>query len=110
MSKDATASFKYGGEVGDLLDATRRACDNMSLRRKSEKSDSHGFTIEAREKMRWLTTNWPVSFSISAQPSGDDWAVIVTAGSKMFSLTQDTNNRAKARELASMIESLAPQA
>lgn len=109
MSKEATASFKYAGDVEALQAACVDACRQTSLKIKSESAEAtNGFSIEASEKMKWLTTNWPVSFRIRVQRSGDKWAVIVTAGTKLFSATQDFNNQHKAKELADLIQTLAP--
>lgn len=109
MSKAATASFRYVGNLEALRKACLDACQQMSLKVKSQTLNGpEGFQIEASEKMKWMTTNWPVSFKIVAKSSGTDWAVLVTAGTAMFSITQDFNNQHKARELADLIQVLAP--
>jgi len=108
MSKTAIDSFRYSGDIVGLKKAALTACERMGLKLKSETQTDAGLNIEAGEKMKWLTTNWPVSFNVSAEKVGDDWAVIVTGGARMVSITQDTNNQQKAMELCNLIKTLSP--
>lgn len=108
MSKSAISSFKFAGDLSALHQATQTACERMSLKVKAGDLTESGFLIKASERMKWLTTNWPVSFKISAEKVGSEWAVIVAGGSSMGSITQDHNNQQKAAELANLIKTLVP--
>ena len=46
---------------------------------------------------------------MTAERAGEDLAVFVSAGTVMFSLTQDFNNSRRAEELSGLIETLVPQ-
>ena len=100
MSKAATQSFRYSGGVEGLRQAVLKSCDRMKLNLKEDRATPDGFQIKASEGMKWLTTNWPVTFEVTAESAGEDIAVLVSAGTAMFSLTQDFNNSGRAEELA----------
>jgi hypothetical protein len=110
MAKKAIASFKYDGNKGELEAAVRKSLERMKLKYELLVSNAGGFSFTAKEPMRWLTTNYPVHFTIDVAQSGDQWAVIIEGGCTLTSLTQDSHNSQRVKELREMICTLAPGA
>ena len=106
---DATnLAYSYKGEMQQLLVGVNKACERMSLVLKEEKIHGDGFSITASQKTNWLSTNWPIKFNITADLSGETYALFIQGASSIGSLTQSANNHAKAQELLSLIKVYAP--
>ena len=108
MSKVSTVGYRYLGEPGALLEGVVRAAEQMKLVVHEKKVSDSSFKLAASEKMKWLTTNWPVKFEIEATHEDGHSALIARAWTAMTSLTQDFNNQAKAQELIDLIKLNAP--
>jgi len=106
---DATnLAYSYKGEMQHLLTGVKKSCEKMSLVLKDERVHENGFSITATQKTNWLSTNWPVKFSITAESAGKTYALRIQGSSWMGSITQSANNHAKAQELLSLIKVYAP--
>jgi hypothetical protein len=102
------ASFKYSGSLDALDDAVCRALDRLKVRRELIVRKEGGFAYAAHERLRLLSTNWPVTYQIIVASSAGAWAVTVEAGSKLSPITQDAYNSTRAQELADLIITLVP--
>jgi hypothetical protein len=108
MSKDITAVYVYDGDPKTLLGATFKAMDKMKLRVSNQNVRGDSFSMEASEKMKWLTTNWPVKFKISSVYLNGTSTLTVTAGATLTSLTQEFSNQAKVNEFMDLVKAFAP--
>lgn len=106
---DATnLAYSFKGELRNLLEGVRKSCEKMALVLKDEDVKVNGFTIKASQKTNWLSTNWPMKFEITAESVGESFVLIISGASSMGSLTQSSNNSAKAQELLTLIKVYAP--
>lgn len=106
---DATnLGYSYKGDIEALALAVKKSCEKMSLVLKDESIGPDGFEIFASQRTNWLSTNWPIKFHITAERMGDTFALFISGGSSMGSITQSGNNSAKSQELLSLIKVYAP--
>jgi len=110
MAKSAIASFKYRGNLDDLYSAILESCGSMRLKVGEQLLRESSAFVQAKEPMKWLTTNWPISFDIAVTRKADHWAVLVTGTCGMYSITQDRNIQDKVNELSGLIRTLSPGA
>jgi hypothetical protein len=110
MSKDVTVGYRHAGNLEDLLSAVKQAIGEMGLVLRNEQASDESFRIEAGERMRWLTTNWPVKFDIKAVREDDCNRLIIHAWASLFSITQEFSTNAKAQEFLGLIKLHAPEA
>ena len=103
MVDAASAGFRYAGDLGTLLDAVRVACRETSMRLKEERTEDDAFTVTAVQELNFLSTNWPVTLTVSAERTGEDYAVTVRGESDLWSFTQRANNKLRTEHLAEMI-------
>jgi hypothetical protein len=108
MSKETTAVYVYNGAEETLLSAIHRAIDTMNLNIKREYAQTESISFEVSEKMKWLTTNWPVSFEIKASLENRQWTLVVRGSSTLTSYTQEFSNQAKVNEFLELVKSFAP--
>jgi hypothetical protein len=108
MSKDITAVYVYDGDSKTLLGATFKAMDKMRLRVSNQNVRGDSFSMEASEKMKWLTTNWPVKFKIASVYLNGTSTLTVTVGATLTSLTQEFSNQAKVNEFMDLVKAFAP--
>lgn len=108
MSKDISVGYNYRGDFRVLLEAVRKAIAQMKLKTNSSKITDSSFSFEVAEKMKWLTTNWPVKFSIEASDKNGTSTLIVHAVSTLTSITQEFSNKAKVQELMELVKLFAP--
>lgn len=99
----ASTGFRYAGELDRLLVAVRHACRESSMRLKDELAEGDTFTVTAVQETSFLSTNWPVRLTVSAEPAGDGYAVTVRGESDLWSFTQRANNKLRTEHLAEMI-------
>lgn len=103
MAKSAFASFTHPAGLGALMNAVVKAAERMKLKHGAESQGPEGFVIIAREPMRWLTTNYPITFRVEATPTAGSCAVTIEASCALPSITQDRHNAQRAQELADLI-------
>lgn len=108
MSKEISAGYNYRGDFRVLLEAVRKAIEQMKLNTNSSKITDSSFSFEVAEKMKWLTTNWPIKFSIEAIDKNGTSTLIVHARSTLTSITQEFSNKAKVQELVELVKLFAP--
>ena len=108
MADSTNLAYTYKGNLDQLRAGVRRSCEKMSLRIDSDVPNPEGFVISAAQKTNWLSTNWPVKFSITAERVGEAFVLLIQGASTLGSLTQSANNSAKAQELFSLIKAYAP--
>ncbi|PKN71987.1 MAG: hypothetical protein CVU50_09365 [Candidatus Cloacimonetes bacterium HGW-Cloacimonetes-3] len=107
MAKSVVSSLKYNGDGKELITVINETCMRMGLTIKSGVNINKGYIIEASERLRILSTNWPISFKIEIEVMGKDiWAVIITASCFLTSITQETNMQNKANEIVQLIKTL----
>lgn len=108
MAKSAFSSFAYSGDLNTIQEAVFKAVERMQLKIHDKRVSSDGFMYLAKEPMRWLTTNWPITLTIEATRSGESWAVTLEASCGMASITQDGHNNQRVNELAELIKTYIP--
>jgi len=108
MSKVSTVGYGYRGDPGLLLKGTIRAIEQMKLVIHEKSVSERSFKLAASEKMKWLTTNWPIKFEIEATHEGGQSTLVVRGGTLLTSITQEFNNQAKVQELVDLIKLNAP--
>jgi hypothetical protein len=97
MSNNVTAVYVYSGPPSALVSAVRQAAGKMSLITKQENINDSSFSMEASEKMHFISTKWPGKFIIDlAFADGTSPA------------EQVLRNQAKLNEFMDMIKALAP--
>lgn len=101
--------YRYRGELSKLLKGVKTACEKMSLIVKEENVSEHSFSITAANEMRWLSSTWPIKFSIEAELVDESYVLLVQGGSFMSSTAaQSANNQVKIQEFLSLIKLYAP--
>jgi len=110
MVDASNLAYCHGGDREKLLNGVKRACQKMSLVIKEERILDKGFSITASQKINWLSTNWPMKFVIDAELIEESYTLFISGASAMGSITQSSNNHAKAQELLSLIQAYAPNA
>lgn len=104
MVDSATLAYKYNGKLNDLRDGVIKSCEKMSLSIKDELIKEDEFRLIVSQKINILSTNWPVKFEITAERIGPSFTLIIKGDSIMGSITQSSNNSAKANELLTLIK------
>lgn len=108
MSKDISEGYNHYGDFHVLLEAIRKTIIQMKLNTKSSNITDCSLSLEAAEKMKWLTINWPVKFSIEATYKNGMSTLIVRARSTLTSITQEFSNKAKVQEFVELVKLFAP--
>jgi len=108
MVDAATLSYQFNGKLADLRNGVIKSCIQMSLVMKDEANYPDKFTIKARQKTNWLSTNWPIKIIITAEKIGQSHVLLIRGDSSMGSWTQSSNNSAKVGELLTLIKVYAP--
>jgi len=108
MSKDITAAYVYKGSTEKLLEAVRKAINNMGLNIKNQNINKESFSFEVSEKMKWLTTNWPIKFRVDSTFANGSSTLIIKASSTLTSYTQEFSNQAKINEFLDLVKTFAP--
>jgi uncharacterized protein YecT (DUF1311 family)/ribosomal protein L40E len=104
MVDSATLAYKYNGKLNDLRDGVIKSCEKMALSIKDELIKEDEFRLIASQKINIISTNWPVKFEITAERIGQSFTLIIKGDSIMGSITQSSNNSAKANELLTLIK------
>ena len=108
MSITVTAVYSYSGTQEDLLAAVLHAIQKMNLIKKNEYKSDNSFSIEASEKMKWLSTSWPVNFKIESAFVNGISKLTVLAESESIPVTQERLTQAKADEFIDLVKAFAP--
>ncbi len=108
MSKDVTAAYIYNGTPNTLLSGVLKAIEKMNLTNKYENVIDNSFSIEVSEKMKWLSTNWPIKFKIESSFMNGTSTLVVKASSTLTSYTQEFSNQAKINEFLDLVKTFAP--
>jgi hypothetical protein len=108
MSKEVTSGYNYRGDFSILVAAVRKAIEKMNLKTNSDKVTDYTLSFEVAEKMKWLSTNWPVKFSVEATNKNGTSTLIVRAKSTLTSFTQEFSNQAKVQEFIELVKLFAP--
>ena len=108
MSKDVTAAYIYNGTPKTLLSGVLKAVEKMNLTAKHENVKDNSFSIEVSEKMKWISTNWPIKFKIESSFMNGTSTLIVKASSTLTSITQEISNQAKVNEFLDLVKTFAP--
>jgi len=108
MSKQITSGYNYRGDFQNLVSAVRKAIEQMGLKTEVFNATGRSLSCEVAEKMKWLTTNWPVKFSIEGTYADGESVLIVRASSTLPSITQEFSNQAKIQEFVELVKLYAP--
>lgn len=108
MSKQITSGYNHRGDFQVLLSAVKKAIQQMELKTEYFSSTNTSLSCKVAEKMKWLTTNWPVKFSIEATHAEGASVLIVRASSTLPSITQEFSNQAKIQEFIELVKLYAP--
>jgi len=110
MSNDVTAVYVYSDPPTALLSAVRQAIVKMNLLTKLEKVDGNSFSMDAAEKMKFISTKWPGKFIINSSFADGVSTMMVTANLNLTlaSAAQILRNQAKLDEFMDMVKALAP--
>ena len=110
MSNNVTAVYVYSGPPSALVSAVRQAAGKMSLITKQENINDSSFSMEASEKMHFISTKWPGKFIIDLAFADGTSTLTVTANLNLVlaPAEQVLRNQAKLNEFMDMIKALAP--
>jgi hypothetical protein len=110
MSNNVTAVYVYSGPPSTLVSAVRQAAGKMSLITKQENINDSSFSMEASEKMHFISTKWPGKFIIDLAFADGTSTLTVTANLNLVlaPAEQVLRNQAKLNEFMEMIKALAP--
>lgn len=109
MGKESTSGYNYRGDFQALLAAVKKAVQQMDLKTSSAKIKSDSFSFEVAEKMRWMSTSWPVKLSIEAtDEKGSSLLMVRARSASLPSITQDFSNQAKVQEFVELVKVFAP--
>ena len=103
-----TKAFRFSGTLDQLHSAVLKTCAESKIVVKTDELGSHGFEVTAKERVNWLSTNWPVKLSCKAERVGETWVVAVNTSSFLGSITQSANNSAKVDNFLSLLSAYAP--
>ena len=103
-----TSSFVYEGGLDVLKAAILKAVKKRELYVKEVNTES-GLRVVCAETGSLLSTNWAVTYTVEADKVGNRYAVVVTGGSSMTSLTQSQNNATKVVSFAELIQVYLPR-
>lgn len=101
--------YRYYGNLNTLLGIVEKSLTQMGLKVKNKSITDNSFYFILSEKMRWLTTNWPVHFDIKAEKSGQIINLNVQVWSQMFSMTQAKYTQQKGQEFLDLVKDYAPK-
>ena len=108
MSKQITSGYNYRGDFQLLVAAVRKAIEQMELKTEFFSATGTSVSCEVAEKMKWLTTNWPVKFSVEGTYANGASVLMVQASSTLPSITQEFSNQAKIQEFVELVKLYAP--
>jgi len=110
MSNNVTAVYVYSGPPSALVSAVRQAAGKMSLITKQENINDSSFSMEASEKMHFISTKWLGKFIIDSAFADGTSTLTVTANLNLVlaPAEQVLRNQAKLNEFMDMIKALAP--
>jgi len=91
MSKSFTKTLKSSKSLDVTYAACKKTCIDGKLNIVENELTETGFTLKAKEPMKWLTTNWPNSIHIKCEVFNDALMVRLEASSKGTGFTQEGN-------------------
>jgi hypothetical protein len=91
LGKTFAQTLKSNLDLNKTQIACKKVCLDSGLKLKDESAGEASFGLVASEPMKWLSTNWPNSITISGEVFEDRVLVKLSATSAGTSLTQDKN-------------------
>ena len=108
QGKKIFKTYGYHGDLNALLGIVEKSITQMDLKVKNKSISDNSFYFTFSERMRWLTTNWPVHFDIKAEKSKGIINLNVQAWAQIFSITQARYTQQKAQEFLDLVKNYAP--
>ena len=108
-SKKIFNTYRYNGELNILVGAVEKSITRMDLKIKNKSITDNSFYFSLSEKMRWLSTCWPVHLDIKAEKSGEMIDLNIQAWYQLYSITQVKHTQKKAQEFLDLVKNYAPK-
>lgn len=108
-SKKIFKTYRYNGVLDILLQAVEKSINQMNLKVKNKSITNNSFCFSLSEKMRWLSTSWPVHFDIKAEKSGEKIDLNIQTWYQLYSITQVKHTQKKAQEFLDLVNNYAPK-
>jgi len=108
MEKELHKSYKYYGDINQLIQGVDKTIKQMGLKIKLRTVDNGSFSYILSEKIKLYTTNWPVRFEINAIRSGDIIDVNITTRYGLWSITQKKYTQQRGQDFLQLLKNNAP--
>lgn len=97
-----TISFSCSQEV--LKKAIHESIQMLNLKPKENNLTEEEIYYLLAEKMKWMSTNWPVTYEIRGMKIDGGWRLIVKCWAKLSSITQDRYTEKKPQEFIELVK------
>lgn len=91
-------TYYYKGDFKDILNIIEKTVENMQLVVRKRHTQNNFYQIVAQEKMKFISTIYPLNFEITVNKFEKFSLVKITAFSNMFAISQDSHSIKKADE------------
>lgn len=107
-SKKIYKTYSYHGELNILLQAVEKSITQMGLSVNNKSVTDNSFYFSLSEKMKLLTTNWPVHFDIKAEDSEKMIHLNIHSWIRLYSITQAKHTQKKIQEFSNLVKNYVP--
>ena len=108
-SKKIFKTYRYDGELSILVSVVEKSISQMNLIVKNKSITDNSFYFSLSEKMRWLSTYWPVHLDIKAEKSGTIIDLNIHAWYTLYSIIQTKHTQKKAQEFLDLVKYYLPK-
>lgn len=108
-SKKIIKTYRYDGELSILVSVVEKSIAQMNLIVKNESITDNSFYFSLSEKMRWLSTYWPVHLDIKAEKSGKTIDLNIHAWYTLYSIIQTKHTQKKTQEFLDLVKYYLPK-
>ena len=97
-------TYYHKGKFEDIIKIIEKTIFDMELVVKNRVSQNTFFHVTAHEKMKFISTSFPLNFEISVNKFEKFTLVKIKTWSNMFAINQEANSKKRADEFLSRIQ------
>ncbi len=103
MGNNFTNTLKTDMSQADVIGIVKRVVSKLGTKISDERSYGGGYIIETKEKLKLLSTNWPVKITVDIEELNGSQMINVKGECAGVSITQDGYTKAKTDEFSDML-------
>lgn len=104
LGKEFTKTISFNCSQEELKKAIHESIQMLNLNPKENNLTEEEIYYLAAEKMKWMSTNWPVTYDIRGKKIDGGWRLIVKCWAKLSSFTQDRYTEKKPQEFIELVK------